>query len=153
MSNAARSTARRAIERAPRRPVETAPRRSHLRVVRADEGRRFRPGRLGSGAVIGALIVLLTLAAVQALVVQRQLEIDEIERVIAERETVRDRLRTDVALLESPDRVVTAALELGLVRPETVVFIDPVSPVDGSIPVGPETSDRPADASVQAQAP
>jgi len=100
-------------------------RRDHLRVVRPGEGRRFRPGVLGSLAVGMILVILFALASLQALLVQRQLEIDDVQRTVIELQAERNRLLTDVALLESPERIVSEAEQMGLVRPETVVYLTP----------------------------
>lgn len=105
------------------------PRRSpgrHLRPVEKPTKKRSPavPAIVGSGIV---LVALFALAAMHALLIGGQLQLDDLRREQAsESEEVR-RLRLEVAELEAPDRVLEVARDrLGMVDPGEVGYLLPV---------------------------
>ncbi len=95
--------------------------RPALQLVR--DGRRLRPGPLGTVLISVVFITLFVLAFLQAVLVQGQLRLDTLDRQITDLEVQRARLQVDVATAESPLRIQAAAAEHGLVRPPEVVFL------------------------------
>ncbi|MFN0025625.1 MAG: hypothetical protein ACKV2O_00375 [Acidimicrobiales bacterium] len=95
--------------------------RPSLQLVR--DGRRLRPGPLGTVVISVVFITLFVLAFLQAVLVQGQLGLDTLDRRIADLEVQRARMQVDVATAESPLRIQAAAAENGLVRPPEVVFL------------------------------
>lgn len=129
---------------APRRGDETAaPTRPPLRVVRTAEltarGRRRRARLL---LICGLSIVsalLLGMVAFQVVLTQDQTRLDELEKQAAVEQDRYERLRLEVAQLESPERVVAAAQErLGMVPPATVTYLSP----QGASAEGKDAADR-----------
>lgn len=123
-------TAARSLDEAAHRGQER-----HLRIVRRDVG----TGLLGSLVVVVIFATLFAVAALQAVLVQGQMKLDIAQRDIAKQELAREELTLEVAALEAPDRIESAARELGLVRPPQVLFLTalptsaapPPSPRDG----------------------
>lgn len=112
---------------APRpRPVE---RPDHLRVVApADRARRrLTPGVavLLSGVVFATF---LALAVSHAMLVQGQVRLDELDAQLVEQQARYQELRTKVAELESPPRVVAEATAQGMVVPEDLQYLQPPAP-------------------------
>lgn len=97
----------------PERTPEAAQRRARLMV--------------GTVVVVAALAFFGVVAAHVA-ITQRQFQLEQLERDGNELQADYDRLRLQVAELESPARVVAAAQELGLVQPEEVVYLTPEAP-------------------------
>ncbi len=95
--------------------------RPALQLVR--DGRRLRPGPLGTVLISVVFITLFVLAFLQAVLVQGQLGLDTLDRRISDLEVQRARLQVDVATAESPLRIQAAAAEHGLVGPPEVVFL------------------------------
>lgn len=114
--------ARPAPRPAPRR--DAAPRRPGLRVV-PPARRRLRTGPT---VVLGGLLafgIAFGLVVAQALLVQGQQRLDDLERRTAEATRTQQELRLQVAELESPARVVAAAEDLGMVPPAGVTYLTP----------------------------
>ena len=130
----------------PPRPAAAAPTRRaeederHLRLVRRQ--RRART-RLISGVAVTVMFVLLfALAALQAVLVQGQLHLDQLDRDMASNLEARERLTREVATLEAPTRLEASARELGMVPPPEVVFLRAPAgqvalPTTSSVPVAP----------------
>jgi cell division protein FtsL len=120
---------------APRTRPATAPeRRPHLRLVTsgrqaAGDNRRRRAGV----AIVGTTLLfalLFGVAIFQTVLAQNQANLDRLDRRVAEERYRYQRLRLDVARLESPARVVAAAQErLGMVPPPGVTYLSPSGPV------------------------
>ena len=116
---------------APRRRDETAaPSRPPLRVVRTAEltarGRRRRARLLLICGLSVVSTLLLGMVAFQVVLTQDQARLEELERKAATEQDRYERLRLEVAQLESPGRVVAAAQErLGMVPPATVTYLSP----------------------------
>ncbi len=117
-----------AVARAPRR--EASPPRPRLRVVR--EASRLRPGLIGTVVITLVFSTLFVLAFMQAVLVQGQLHLDQLDRQITQRETERAKFRIEVATAEAPERIQAAAAANGLVSPPDVVFVEPAkaSPIE-----------------------
>lgn len=135
---------------APSRPVrrpEPQPRRPerarHLRVVGPRERTRRRLTPAAGIALTAALFVtLFAVAVAQTVLVQEQMRLDDLDSKLTTEQARYQELRTAVAELESPERVVTAAEELGMVSPADLVYLQPSSPdptttaADGSTDAG-----------------
>ena len=110
----------------PNQPTAEAP---HLRVVRPADRSDAEQARLVRGAVIlgvavGAL-VLFGVVVFHVLLTQNQFRLDKLQEASLERQAEYDRLRLQVAELESPDRIVAAAQQLGMVTPPKVTYLAP----------------------------
>jgi cell division protein FtsB len=117
--------------------AERAARRPELRLVRPP--RRIRTGLLGSLVVSIVFVTLFVLAAMQAVLVQGQLRLDQLQSDLSQREQDRDRLDLEVNTLESPDRLAGAAQALGMVPAPQVLFLyaDPAAGSAKDAPQGP----------------
>lgn len=133
-----------------RAPERLDPRRPprHLRIVRPDERvrRRALTPRAGVLATAGLFAALLALAVTQTLLVQGQLRLDDLHQQLAVEQAEYQRLRLQVADLESPERIVTTAKEqLGMVSPDDLVYLSPSEPVTRpDDAAGPETAEADA---------
>ena len=124
---------------APRSSPTPAPAR-RLRLVRAEEltpkarRRRIRLAALGT-VTIGAL-GLFAVAAYHVVLTQNQFRLDRLQDQAATAQARYERLRLNVAQLESPERVVAAAQDrLGMVQPPKITYLAPQQPA--STPPGP----------------
>lgn len=108
------------------RPTET-PR--HLRVVgpRERSARRLSPA---TGVALTAILflTLFALAVAHTVLVQGQMRLDRIDAQLAAEQARYQELRTTVAEMESPGRIVSAAEDLGMVSPAGLVYLQPSSP-------------------------
>jgi len=111
---------------APARRTEQ-PRRPELRVV-DPEARRPRIGRLGTilaGAVFAALFGL---AGLQTMIINSQGHLDDLNRQITTEQARSGALRLQLADLQSPQRITTAASErLGMVAPAGIGYLQPAA--------------------------
>lgn len=104
-------------------------------------------------AVAAVLVAVLVVMASQALLVQGQDRLDELQRSLTEQEAIAERQQLQLAELQSPERVVAAATEqLGMVPPSDVVHLRSDPSDDATIAVAPEYPDD-AGPSVAAEAP
>jgi cell division protein FtsB len=140
-------------------PAPQPTRRPPLRVVTpADTGvgarrrRRLVVGALGSLACTG----LFAIVGVRVLLAQGQAPVDALEAEVTAAENLNQRLRLDVARLESPARIVAEAkARLGMVAPAAVVYLPPLTslpptpaiprPVVAAPTVPPPAAGAPAD--------
>jgi cell division protein FtsL len=120
--------ARRAQPAKPQAPARTP--RPHLHVLRdtenATEAERARLVR--SAVVLAVAIGALCLFGVvvfHVLLTQNQFRLDKLQEESIDRQAEYDRLRLQVAELESPDRNVAAAQQLGMVTPPKVTYLAP----------------------------
>jgi cell division protein FtsL len=133
------------VQRAPRRAPTPAPvpspkpkGRPPLRVVGEEEPRRTvdrrRRARLLTGLTVFVVVGgLFGLVASHVVLTQGQFRLEQVEKKAADEQARFERLRLQVAQLESPERVVAAAQErLGMVPPPGVKYLSPVGTVDGS---------------------
>jgi cell division protein FtsL len=124
---------------APRpRPAE---RPNHLRVVAPSD--RVRRRRLTPGAAVlltaGLFATLLAVAVAHTVLAQGQVRLDELDSQLVEEQARYQELRTKVAELESPTRIVAAANEMGMVIPDDLQYLQP--PATEVSTVGPATGD------------
>lgn len=120
--SAGRASAALAVAVAARPRPEAAPRsRPDLRIVRPRH--RLRPGLLGTVVVSIVFVTLFVLAAMQAVLVQGQLRLDELNGGLADRQVILDKLQLRVDTLEAPDRLAREAAGLGMVEAPEVVFL------------------------------
>lgn len=123
-------------------PAVGAPRgggeRTRLTVAAAPPASR-RIRLLWVVAVAAVLVAVLVVMASQALLVQGQDRLDELQRSLTEQETIAERQQLQLAELQSPQRVVAAATErLGMVPPSDIVHLRSDPSDDGTIAVAPE---------------
>jgi cell division protein FtsL len=148
--------------RAPR-PEATPSARPHLRVVPADyASARTRRNRARLLVVLSGMAIaaaLFSVVAFHVVLTQNQLDIQHL-RAEADAASVRQQqLRLQVAQLESPERVVDAAQNLGMVPPATVRYLSPngtaTPPPTAPRPTTPTTAraTAPKAATPKAQAP
>ena len=103
-------------------PDEVVTRRPRLRIA-------VRPSRRSVAGIVFAsatvtLLALFAAAVFQTVLVQGQQRLDRLDRRVSQAQDQFDRLRADVAELESPERIVTVAHHrLGMVQPETVTYL------------------------------
>lgn len=112
-----------AVAVAPAPEADRGPRRPNLEVVRPS--RRSRSGMIGTVIISLTFVTLFVLAAMQAVLVAGQMRLDKANAAIAQRQATIDKLLTDVAEGEAPDRIQAEAAKLGLVQPPEVVFLKP----------------------------
>lgn len=111
----------RRVALAPARPPRPRPARPALRVVPGHQ-RRGVVGTVVALTVLALFASLFGLAVFHTMLVEGQSTVDDLDDrlVVAESET--ERLRLQIAELESPERILTVATEdLGMVPPDDVV--------------------------------
>ena len=87
----------------------------------------------------GLFATLLAVAVAHAVLVEGQVRLDELDAQLVAEQARYQELRTEVAQLESPDRIVQAANEMGMVTPDDLQYLTPPAP-DAST-AGPTTGD------------
>ena len=135
-----------AVAMAPERAPAPAPRPrpaerpNHLRVVAPSERvrRRLTPG-IAVLLTAALFATLLAVAVAHTVLVEGQVRLDELDAQLVEEQARYQELRTEVAALESPPRIVQAAMDQGMVTPDDLVYLQPPAP-DLST-VGPTTGD------------
>lgn len=112
--------------------TQRAPQPAHRRtrpdveIVEPPSGRRW--GLTTIVAALMATLLLFGLVGFQALIVGTQSDLDDLDTRIASAERENQRLRLDVAQLERPERIRAYALAfLGMVEPETVLYLEPLT--------------------------
>jgi cell division protein FtsL len=123
-----------APRRAPRK-APTSPRRV-LRLVRqgerTPESRRRRARLAAVFTVLVAGLGLFAVVAFHVVLTQNQFRLDQLRTSATTEQARYQRLRLQVAQLESPDRIVaTAQKQLGMVQPPSIVYLAPVQPAPG----------------------
>ncbi|MCC6437284.1 MAG: hypothetical protein IT196_19805 [Acidimicrobiales bacterium] len=129
---------------------ESAPQQPRLRLVR--EAGRLRPGLVGTVVITLVFSTLFVLAFMQAVLVQGQLHLDQLDRQIAQKEQERARHQIEVATAEAPERIQAAAAANGLVSPPDVVFLERAAVTPVEVPPPAATPATPADAAAIEQA-
>jgi cell division protein FtsL len=113
----------------PAPPVKRAPARPELRVVREEERREADRARFVRQLVVAATMVgalcLFGVVVFHVLLTQNQFRLDKLQEQSLERQAEYDRLRLQVAELESPDRIIASAQALGMVTPPKVTYLAP----------------------------
>lgn len=112
-----------------------APKRPPLRVVQPGERPRRVPSAKRNSRLLVASAVMLGgclffgLVAAHVVLTQNQFQLQRAQRQAAQEQARYERLRAQVAELESPARVVAAAQErLGMVSPASVKYLTPALP-------------------------
>lgn len=121
-----------ALAAVPLRRSGSEERRPSLRVV--DDSRvrlAARRKRMRVLLTLTAVVVcasVFALAGFHAMLLQGQTRLDALNRAVAEEQVRYDGLRYEVAVLESPERIVAVAQEeLGMVPPEDVEWLAPTA--------------------------
>ncbi|HLT16640.1 MAG TPA: hypothetical protein VK007_08050 [Acidimicrobiales bacterium] len=126
----------------PRGPA-AAPRR-HLRVVNpAERVRRRLTPRAGVLLTGLTFVVLLAAAVCHTLLVQGQIHLDALEADLRVEQARYQELRKEVAEMESPERIVAAAHDLGMVMPEDLVYLQPAAPSADDLGTADPVADEP----------
>ena len=108
---------------------EPSPRPPRLRVVTAATaapGRRRRVLLLGAATTVAVCVGLFAVVFFHVLLTEGQVQLDRLQARAEAEQARQERLRLQVAELESPQRVFDAATRLGMVRPATVTYLSPV---------------------------
>jgi cell division protein FtsL len=132
----------------PRRRDDADARR-HLRVV-GEAGARWRPrlsARAGVVFTVLAFVALFGVAVCHALLIQGQARVDALDQRVATAQARYERLRLQVAELESPQRIAKEAQdELGMVPAGKTVWLTPEDPAPADAPPAdaPEQTDTSA---------
>lgn len=110
--------------------VTGAPTRPPLRVVPPDQIKlRARRRRDRALMITVGLIIALGMFAIvgaQVVLTQRQLRLDTMAQKLSQAQTSNDELQLQVATLESPSRIVSAAqTQLHMLLPTSVVYLTP----------------------------
>jgi cell division protein FtsL len=89
--------------------------------------RRLTPA---TGVLLTAVLfaTLFLVAIAHTVLVQGQVRLDALDSQLTVEQARYQELRTDVAEMESPSRVVQAAEELGMVSPQDLVYLQPEAP-------------------------
>jgi len=120
------ATARPAVSPKTGRPLKAAPRRAPLQVVRPDT--RIRTvSAIGSAVLLIGFATLFVLAAVHALLVQGQAQIDAINDEKAVLEADRAQAVAALAAADSPEGLATQVAAAGLVESGSLVMLAPVA--------------------------
>ena len=118
-----------------------APRRTHLREV-APAPKRGRAGWVGIGVVISVMFVVFAAAAVQTLLIQTQVGIDDTQRSLDVARAVEAYLLLEVASLEAPARILAeASIKVAMGPPDNRVFLAPIVPGQLEAPLDPPGDD------------
>jgi hypothetical protein len=110
-----------------------AERQRHLRVVRPHDRLRRKlhlTPRAGVTMTVALFGGLFAVAGSHALLIESQARLDRLDDQVADEEARYERLRMDVAEMESPERILADAAQLGMVAPEGLVWVSPDQPVD-----------------------
>ena len=98
--------------------------RSRLRLVDRTAPERRRIGLIAGVVVV--VVFLFAIAAAQTLIISEQAHIDRVNNRIAEAETLAEQLRVELAQLQSPQNITTAATtKLGMIPSPTPVYLQP----------------------------
>lgn len=118
-----------APERVPSPRLKPTLRPDHLRVVRPTERRRARLKPVTAVIVTALLFVLLFAVAVaQTMLVQGQVRLDQLDAELANEQVRYQELRKEIAVSESPARIVAEAQRQGMVAPDDLVYLQPSAP-------------------------
>jgi cell division protein FtsB len=122
----ARAAGSRAGIASPRRPAPAPDRPRHLEVVQGRPAPGRRPPRPLILAVIGLVAgIVLVIVVARVLTGQAGFTEDDLQKRIADQRRQLEQLELSVAQLRSPQRIYERAVQLGLVAPDTVVFLTP----------------------------
>ena len=123
---------------APKRAPEkrSAEPRRILRLVRPGErspqSRRRRARLAAVFTVFAAVAGVFAVVAFHVVITQNEFRLDQLRTKAATEQSRYERLRLQVAQLDSPDRIVsTAQHQLGMVQPPSIAYLAPVQPAPG----------------------
>ena len=108
----------------------------HLRVVRPGARRRTHfklTPKTGVTLTVLMFGALFGVAVSHALLIQSQIKLDEMDKDAADEQARYEQNRADVAELESPDRIIAAARDLGMVDPAETVWLTPDQAADAGV--------------------
>jgi cell division protein FtsL len=132
-------------------PEKEAPRTRHLRVVPDVRRRALRlriSPRTGVVLTVSLFGALFGVAVSHAVLIESQMDLEQLDERAATEQARYERLRLEVAELESPDRIVREAQgRLGMVPAEDMVWLTPDQPApadEGGSPSSEESADTPA---------
>lgn len=109
-------------------------------------GSRRRRRVLAASLAVVVVACVLGLVASHVLLAQGQFELEKLQLRADEQQDRYERLRLQVAQLESPSRVVAAAQErLGMVPPPGVTYLSPTGPQSGQARAGQASGAKPGD--------
>lgn len=116
------------------RPTRTPAPKPRLRVVHGAElrawGRRRRARLITLSSLFLVALGLFGLVVSHVALTQGQFRLEKLQEQAGEQEARYERLRLEVARLESPERIVAAAQErLGMVPPPEVKYLSPTTAV------------------------
>lgn len=112
---------------APRATPKPQAKKGNLRVVRTDD--RVRTvGAISSVVAVFFFVLLLSLAALHAVVVQTQADLDEVNADITALEELRVVRQADLAWADSAVGLEVTALAAGLVPAAETVILAPIAP-------------------------
>jgi cell division protein FtsL len=115
-----------------RRRDEDAPRR-HLRLVLPSRRSLRLSPRIGVLLTVVGFVALFGVAVCHALLIQNQASVDELDRRVAAEQARYEKLRLEVAELESPQRIMSEAQnDLGMVPAGETVWLTPSEPAPTS---------------------
>ncbi len=119
----------------------------HLRVVPATARvrRRLTPAT-GVLLTVGLFVTLFLVAIAHTVLVQGQIRLDGLDAQLTTEQARYQELRTEVAEMESPARVVSAAEALGMVAPQDLVYLQPGAADPRPAEPAASSSDEPAGA-------
>jgi cell division protein FtsL len=101
----------------------------------------------------GLFATLLAVAVAHTVLVEGQVRLDELDAQLATEQARYQELRTEVAAMQSPDRIVRAAQEQGMVTPDDLLYLQPPAPDVSTVgPTGGDDDEPPADPTVGADA-
>lgn len=104
-------------------PAPVRQKRPHIRVL---PGRGFQPLRMAPWFLFTALVIFVFFALIysRTTLSDSAFRLKEVEAQIAQEESTYQQLRLEVARLQSPERVVPLAEQIGLVLPEQVRTVE-----------------------------
>ena len=118
-----------------RRRDEDGPRR-HLRLALPPRRSLRLSPRVGVVLTVVGFVALFGVAVCHALLIQNQASVDELDRRVATEQARYEKLRLQVAELESPQRIMSEAQEdLGMVPAGETVWLTPDQPAPTSTTV------------------
>jgi len=106
---------------------QEAPER-HLRLVPRPSRHRANRRRLAVPVVIGAAaFVSMGLVALHVLIAENQFKLDNLQQQASSQQAGYEKLRLEVAQLESPSRIVSVAERLGMRQPGSVTYLPAIA--------------------------